>query len=144
MKHPISTFPRFMYLNAYAFLLLLVGIGILLFPGYHISWWLEGFQLTCALFCWRVSARIFYTWKDKKRKYDLLMQRNADQWRPDTFAEYMQAPCGRLLVAVVLKDMHCPERFKELDKLRQPFMVRVRKTCKPERKRKVVYINPNL
>ena len=74
MRHPISTFPRFMYLNAYAFLLLLVGIGIMLLPGYRISWWLLLPQAIVALPCFKGASTIFASWKDKKRKYDLLMQ----------------------------------------------------------------------
>lgn len=118
MNHPISTFARFMYLNAYAFLLLAGGIGILLFPGFRYSWWIEGGQITIAFFCLRGCYKIFYSWRDKKRKYDLLMQRNADEWRPDTFNEFMNAPCGRLLTILVLRDMGHPERYKELQKMR--------------------------
>ena len=141
MRHPISTFPRFMYLNAYAFLLLLVGIGIMLFPGYRIAWWVVFIQLVVAAPFLKGAHGIFASWKDKKRKYDLLMQRNADQFRPDTFAEFMHAPCGRLLVRIVLKDMQCPERYKELKHLREPFIKQLRKNCKPQKR--TVYVNPD-
>lgn len=142
MRHPISTFPRFMYLNAYAFLLLLVGIGIMLLPGYRISWWLLLPQAIVAIPCLKGAHGIFASWKDKKRKYDLLIQRNAEQFRPDTFTEFMHAPCGRLLAKIVLEDMHCPERYRELKHLRQPFIKQLRKNCRP--RKHTVYVNPNI
>jgi len=139
MSHPISTFARFMYLNAYAFLLLLVGIGIAFFPGYRIGWWLEAILIVVALVCLRGSWRIFFSWKDKKRKYDMLMQRNAETFRPDTFTEFMQAPCGRLLIRLVLKDMGCPERYAELVPLRKSLKQRLSDGCRPQKT--VIYIN---
>ena len=40
----ISTIPRFIYLNAYAFLLMFMGIGIALIPLYNISLWFVAMQ----------------------------------------------------------------------------------------------------
>ena len=131
-----------MYLNAYAFLLLLVGIGIMLLLGYRISWWLLVPQAIVALPCFKGASTIFASWKDKKRKYDLLMQRNAEQFRPDTFTEFMHAPCGRLLAKIVLEDMHCPERYRGLKVLREPCIRQLRKNSRP--RKHTVYVNPNI
>jgi len=139
MRHPISTFPRFMYLNAYAFLLLLVGTGIALIPCYEVGWWLVAIQVIGAIVCLRVAWRIFATWNDKKRKYDLLMQRNANEWRPDTFNEFMHAPCGRLLTILVLKDMGHPERYKELKRMGKPLWQQMKENCGKQETR--VWIN---
>lgn len=114
----------------------------MLLPGYRISWWLLLPQAIVALPCFKGASTIFASWKDKKRKYDLLMQRNAEQFRPDTFTEFMHAPCGRLLTKIVLEDMHCPERYRELKHLRQPFIKQLRKNCQP--RKHTVYVNPNI
>ena len=131
-----------MYLNAYAFLLLLVGIGIMLLLGYRISWWLLLPQAIVAIPCLKGAHGIFASWKDKKRKYDLLIQRNAEQFRPDTFTEFMHAPCGRLLTKIVLEDMHCPVRFIVFILFCFLFIKQLGKNSGP--RKHTVYVNPNI
>lgn len=138
-KQTIVTFTRFLYLNIYAFLLLVGGIGIFFIPLYEINVWFLLPQSIVALVCLKNSLRIFKSWSDKKRKYDVLMQRNANGFRPDTFSEYMQAPCGRLLVRIVLEDLGISDEYKTLKKLRQPFFATVKKSCTPQKT--VVYTN---
>ncbi len=133
----IDTIKRYLYLNVYAFLLLLAGGGIGSLPIWHISLWLIIPQAIIALTCFHNAMRILSTWNDKKRKYALLMQRNANGLRPDTFTEYIQAPCGRALTKIVLEDLGCPDRYSELKKLRKPLRQRI--SCKPSKT--VVYIN---
>ena len=65
------------------------------------------------------GARILASWESKKREYKILMERNSDRFRPDTFAKFMEAPCGRLLVKVVLKDLGYSEHYPSL-KVYQP------------------------
>ncbi len=136
-RRGITTVPRWLRLNAYALLLFVLGAGVALVPLWCVSLWLAVPQAVVVLVCLRNGLRIVSTWSDKKRKYDLLMQRNADGLRPDTFTDYMQAPCGRALARVVLNDLGCPERYKELKKLKKPLMQRL--DCKPLQT--VVYIN---
>lgn len=139
MNHPISTFPRFIYLNAYAFLLIFLGIGIALYPFYAIHYICVVPQAIAVISCIKVAYRIFSTWDDKKRKYTVLMQRNTPGFRPDTFSEYMQAPCGRLLCRVVLHDMRKTDKYVELKHLKKPLRVLLHEGCEP--KKTVVYIN---
>jgi len=110
----ISSFPRFMYLNTYAYLLFFLGVGILFIPLWRISWWVWAILLIPSGICLKGCNSIMSGWPDKKRKYHILMQRNSDGFRPDTFKEMMEAPCGRLLVRLVLKDLGIPEKYKEL------------------------------
>ncbi len=133
----INTIKRYLYLNIYAFLLLAAGGCIGCLAVWRISLWLIIPQAIIALTCFHNAMRILSTWNDKKRKYALLMQRNANGIRPDTFTDYMQAPCGRVLAKIVLKDLRCPERYMELKKLRKPLHQRI--SCKPTKT--VVYIN---
>lgn len=135
----IATFGRFLYLNAYAFLLLLMGIGIAFLPAYRIGWWLVVIQVIAFIFVEKGAIGIFQSWSDKKRKYKVLMERNAAAVRPDTFSEYMKAPCGRLLARMVLKDLGKPEEYKNLKQYREPFIKKLGQDCKKPRK-SVVYL----
>ncbi len=140
-KQTIVTFSRFLYLNTYAFLLLVGGIGIVFIPLYKIYNWIFFVQIVVALICLRSALRIFRAWNDKKRKYNVLMQRNENTFRPDTFTEYMQAPCGRLLVKIVLKDLNQTDKYKILKKLKQPLIKTLKKSCKKQKT--VIYTNLN-
>lgn len=134
----ISTVSRFLYLNTYAFLLVFGGGGIACIPLGGFSRWLILPQVFGVLLCWMGAYRIFRSWHDKKRKYRLLMTRNSVKIRPDTFKEFMQAPCGRLLVRVVLKDLHQEAAWKTLCHLQLPFRQRLQEGCRPQKT--VVYI----
>lgn len=130
-ENTISTTSRFIYLNTYAFLLIFMGIGIVLIPLYKISPWFLAAQVIGLLICEKNGIGILRSWKDKKRKYRILMERNAAGIRPDSFSEYMQAPCGRLLVKVVLEDLGKKEEYASLLRLREPFMDRLKAGCRP-------------
>ena len=135
----ISTLPRFLYLNTYAILLMFTGIGVGLIPLYRVSMWLLPAQLILFVICFRNSLKLFGSWKDKKRKYTVLMERNAREFRPESFSEYMQAPCGRLLVRVVLADLGRPGMYAELGKYRKSFAENLKSGCRPVKT--VVYMN---
>ena len=139
MTRTISTFPRFLYLNIYALLLLLVGGFIACIPLYKISLWLLIPQGIGFLFCLKNAHKIFASWKSKKRKYAILMERNEKELRPDTFKDYIQAPCGRLLVKIVLKDLNQENRYKDLLTMKQPLIQNCKESCTP--KITTVYIN---
>jgi hypothetical protein len=130
----IATFGRFVYLNAYAFLLLFLGVGIAFIPIYRFGqWWLVAVQAVAVFFILKGSVEIFRSWNDKKRKYHVLIERNAETIRHDTFSEYMTAPCGRLLVKIVLKDLDKQNEYKKLTKAHKPkkSIVYVREINKP-------------
>ena len=112
----IETPGRFLYLNIYAFILLFGGIGFLSFSFLVTSWWLICIFVLLFLECEREACRIFHSWQSKKRVYDILMRRNTPQLVPQSFKEYICAPCGRLMVRLVLKDLGCPDRFPELSR----------------------------
>lgn len=69
------------------------------------------------------------------------MERNRTQLRHDTFHEYMQAPCGRLLVRIVLNDLGQTHYYKFLLGTRIPLRESVKQNC--QKKETKVYINPN-
>ena len=125
----IKTFPRFIFLNFYAFLLLLCGIGIGVIPLYRTSLWLLVPQVIAVLVCLKGCIGIFSSWGQKVREYTVLYSRNEQGLRPNTFADYMQAPCGRLLALVVLRDLGKLSSYNELKKLRKPFAERLKEGC---------------
>ncbi|MBP5463734.1 MAG: hypothetical protein J6Y13_00895, partial [Treponema sp.] len=89
--------------------------------------------------CLKQAVRLFSAWKDKKVKYEILMEKNRDGFRPDSFKVFMQAPCGRLLVKSVLKDLGCLERYKELLVYKEPFLLSIKKGCRQQKTK--VFIN---
>lgn len=105
---------RYLYLNSYAILLLAAGGGILLLPLWLIHWAFIFLQLAVAYPFFKNGARILSTWDAKMREYRILMERNKDGFNPESFAKFMEAPCGRLLVKVVLHDLGYSDKYKSL------------------------------
>lgn len=132
-------FFRFLYLNTYSFLLLFCGIINALIPFFRISKWLIVPQIIVSLFCIKQAMHLFSAWKDKKIKYEILMKKNIKEFRPDSFKVFMQAPCGRLLTKVVLKDLGLSKKYKELLVYKEPLIISMKNSCiKQETK---IYIN---
>ena len=132
---------RFLYVNIYSFLIGCAGILTLIVPFYKISKWILVIQIIAAIKLLIVSAKLFSAWEDKKRKMDILIKRNQDEFRPDTFIVYMQAPCGRLIVHQVLRDLHKQREYKGLLKLQKPLLERVRNNCMSKETKAVIFIN---
>lgn len=140
MKGTISTFQRYLYLNTYAFLLILIGIGTSAFPLWSYSILYTIAQGIISIICIKGGISIFKSWDDKKRKYQILMTRNYDAFREDTFSEYMKAPCGRLLVKIVLKDLGINHQYSGLLKYKTSFIAYIRDNRKTQ-KVKIVFHN---
>jgi hypothetical protein len=96
-------------------------------------------QVIAAIKIFMTAGKLFLAWEDKKIKIEILKKKNMDEFRPDTFGVFMQAPCGRLIVRQVLMDLHKPNEYKSLLKLRKPLAERLRGNCMPAKT--VVYIN---
>ena len=107
------------------------GIAVLAFPLHRGSMWLAIPQIIVSLVFFWHSAQLFSTWKDKKIKYGILLAKNKEGFRPETFKIFMQAPCGRLLVKSVLKDLDIKRKYKELLVYKEPFFVALKNGCKP-------------
>jgi hypothetical protein len=133
---------RFLYLNIYSFLIVCAGILTLVMPFYLIYKWTLVMQVIVAIKLFMISGRLFSTWENKKREIDLLTKRNQVEFRPETFEIFMQAPCGRLVVHQVLRDLNKPDEYKSLLKLQKPLLERLRNNCTPAKT--VVYINEDV
>jgi len=132
-------FFRFLYLNTYSFLLLFCGIITVLIPFFKVSKWLIIPQVIIAFLCLKQAAYLFSTWKDKKIKYEILIGKNKNGFRSDSFKIFMQAPCGRLLVKAVLKDLGLTARYSELLVYKESFPVSVKNGCVNQEAK--IYIN---
>lgn len=113
-NYTISTFRRYVYINIYAFLIIIMGIGIIFLPLSAFNYYLISLQILLFLICLKAAASILNKWKSKKRRYKKLIDENLVCFNPDSFKEYMKAPCGRLLVKVVLKDLDEEEQYNRL------------------------------
>jgi hypothetical protein len=131
--------PRFLYLNIYSFLLVCAGILALILPFYSITKWTLVVQGIVAIKLFFISGKLFSTWNEKKREIDLLVNRNKNEFRPDTFEVFMQAPCGRLIVHEALRELNILREYKTLLKLQKPLLERLRNNCTPSKT--VIFIN---
>ena len=101
----ISTTKRYIYINLYAWILLIYSVIIALIPLYKITVWLIALQAAIILPMTIFAIQILKQFPRKQREYRLLIERNKEQLRPDSFWLYADAPCGRLLMWLVLKDL---------------------------------------
>lgn len=137
-SYSISTFRRFIYVNIYAFLILLMGIGIIFLPLSGLSEYLIYVQVLLALVCLKSSISIFNTWEAKKRRYKKLIDANKECFNPESFEEYMKAPCGRLLVKLVLDDLDEKRQYKKLKTYKISWIKTLKNNCKPRKRVKIV------
>lgn len=99
-------------------------------PLFEISRWLLIPQIGIVVICLKGTYSIFSSWEDKKRKYHILIERNSKEFREDTFSEYMEAPCGRLLTKTVLKDLNQSDKYKILKINQKSYFAQLEKTCR--------------
>lgn len=92
---------------------LLQGWHIVIAPMAH-PLGLHLLQIAVAYPFFKNGARILSAWDAKMREYHILMERNKDGFNPESFAKFMEAPCGRLLVKVVLRDLGYSDKYKSL------------------------------
>ena len=111
-------------------------------PFYLITGWTLVIQAVIAIKLFMIAGRLFSAWESKKKEIDILVKRNQVEFRPDTFTIFMQAPCGRLIVRQVLRDLNRTDEYKSLLKLQEPLLVRLKNNCAPART--VVYINKDV
>jgi len=130
---------RFLYLNIYSFLLTGAGILTLAAPFYSISKWTLVVQVILSLYLLAMSGKLFSTWEAKKKEIEILVKRNKDEFRPDTFEVFMKAPCGRLVVRSVLSELGKQNEYKNLLKMKRPLLTEIKENCAPVKS--VVYIN---
>ena len=93
---------------------------------------------------------MFSAWQDKKIKYKIIyfqrykschLERNKNEFHPETFKIFMQAPCGVLLTKVVLKDLNLKERYSEVKIYKKSFFGLIKDGCINKTQETKIYIN---
>ena len=138
MHRGLDTLQRYIFVNTYAFLLLFAAISIGCLPLYKLNIWYVVVQVVVALVLLSYAVKIFKTFPAKKKRYQRLIEANQHQLQVESFEEYMQAPCGRLLVRVVLTDINQRDAYPQLKKLKAPLPERFKKACVPQKT--VIYV----
>ena len=71
------------------------------------------------------------------------MERNANEFSPNSFALFMTAPCGRQLVKLVLHDLGRESEYKSLLQYKTPVWSFVRKEmcAKPRKGATITFFN---
>lgn len=108
-------------------------------PFYRIRIWILIIQGIIALYLFVTAGKLFATWDEKKRKIKFLVAKNHTEFRSETFEVFMQAPCGRLVVKSVLSELGKSDEYRNLLKLKKPFLKAVKDNCTPVKT--VVHIN---
>ena len=105
-------------INIYAILLDVVGcmtfvMAILLFR----TW------LVATIFCCFLAAFILYgasgihsTYPEKCRIYAILIRKNSNGIKLESFKEFLSVPCHRVIVRMVLHQLHQSARYREIKK----------------------------
>jgi len=106
-------FPRFLYVNVYAFALLGLGALVFIMPT---GVFLEVVKILFAAVPAFLGVALLSQWKAKSRRMRILVARNRKVFRPDTFREMSRTLCGRLMVDLVLRDLRKTENHGRLSK----------------------------
>ena len=104
---------RFVFLNSYAFLLVGIGISLILMPN---EIFLIVLKYIFAIGCILNAIGIFAKWKIKKRMMEILIQRNRNEIRPDTFKKYRGELCWELVYHYVFSELRKTEKYRVLSK----------------------------
>jgi hypothetical protein len=118
---------------------LFLGLGVLGIPLFRITVFLCLPQIIIAIIVFQNSVRLFSTWSDKKRKMHLLLQKNSKAFSRETFKIFMSAPCSRLIVKSVLKDLGKKQMYTELLVYKEPLWVSIKNNFTPIETK--IYIN---
>jgi len=109
----LMVFFRFLYLNIYAFALVVLGVLVFFIPT-DIFVKVVKF-LFAASFVFS-GIGLFVRWKAKIRRMGILVARNRKTFRRDSFKEIRTTLCGLLMVHLVLRDLRKTENYISLSK----------------------------
>jgi hypothetical protein len=117
------------FLNTYAIALGVLAVFTMAVPLWLISPWFIPLQLLCAIPAGNQSLRLFSTLPEKKRMVRILVDRNKNEFHPASFEPYMKAPCGRLVVRLVLRRINRESEFKNLKRYKLSLKKTIVENC---------------
>ncbi|WP_246846309.1 hypothetical protein [Leptospira biflexa] len=80
----------------------------------NISFYFKIPVYLCSLYIMSISINLASAYKSKVRSIYLLIRKNRNKIKLTSFKEYMQAPCGRQIVKIVLSKTNKKEYYKLL------------------------------
>ena len=96
----------FFFLNFYgiivSFFLLIHLLLFVFFPCFRCNWYIIGLQVIFFLACLSGCIHIYGDYRVRKKIYFYLLRKNSRRIRMETFEEYMQVPCHRMVCREVL------------------------------------------
>ena len=110
-----SALPLWIFLNVYAFLLDILALSAggaawyLFAHGYTVLGWAA---TTLAVGFATAAISVHASYPQKLRTYEVLLRRNREELHPRSFYEFMGAPCYRLVVRAVLKELGHADRYR--------------------------------
>ena len=104
---------KFLFINIYGFLLFVLGVAVFLMP---MELFFQVLKIILAVFFIACSVGLFSQWPAKKRLIDILVLRNQNEIRPDTFKKHNKTLCGLLVVSYTLGRLRKTEAFRDLSK----------------------------
>jgi hypothetical protein len=98
-------------MNIYAFLLLGLGAAVFFVP---MDIFLIILKSLVVLWCAAGAVIILSQWKQKKRKMAVLLARNRNEVRPDTFKQLSGTLCGQLMIQSTLAALRKSETYRDV------------------------------
>jgi hypothetical protein len=95
----------------YSFLLLGLGMTVILIP---MDIFILLFKYLVVLWLIAGACIILSKYNVKKRQLAILVKRNKQEIRPDTFKVYLKTPCGQLLVGMAINNLRKTENYENL------------------------------
>ena len=101
----IKGFIRFLYLNLYGIILIVLGVVVMAIPALKMSVLLFIGEIVVSIFLLYKGIYIISQWGEKKRHYTQLISINKRRIKDESFESFIGTPCGRLLTRAVLHDL---------------------------------------
>jgi hypothetical protein len=104
---------KFFYLNIFAFFLVAFGVSVYFIPQ-DIFYLILKILIAC--FPVYSGLSILLQYKAKNRKLKILIARNLNGIRPDTFEHIRGTPCGWIVADIALQELRKTEYHKSFSK----------------------------
>jgi hypothetical protein len=101
----------FIFLNIYSFFLFGLGVAAFLMP---IDIFILVFKYLVVIWCIVGASIILSKYNVKIRQLAILVNRNKEEIRPDTFKVYLKTPCGQLLVNMAINNLRKTRNYANL------------------------------
>jgi len=102
---------RFLYVNFYSLLLVILGVVFFVLPK---DYFYVFFKVMVSVWCVSGGIALMFQWRKKKRKIEILVARNRNRLRPDTFRSIGGTLCGQQMVGLALQDLRKTENYRAL------------------------------